>query len=232
MTVTQPWQKTRERWLLDNAADGHVCNKKRLFSTYYNVPTVITRATASVTSLGQGTIQLKLALENGTPGSTFTLTGVWYMPQCPANLVSQARLNNSNVFYDNENWTLYLRGTKQILGYVPRVNNNFIFKPILNQDVGIHHTRADTDMNTPYQWPKYAIYKTTGPIKLSTWYARLGHMNFIWTTQYLKRLSIPYTDDVTETFFCDNCELAKATKNTIASREHAPLKHFGKSTPI
>lgn len=200
----------KECWLLDNAADGHVCNEKRLFSTYYDDPTVITGATASITSPGQGTIRLRLALENGTPGSTFTLTGVWYMPQCPANLVSQARLNDSNVFYDNENWTLYFRNTKQILGYVPRVNNNFIFKTIQNQDVGIHLTRTDSD--APYQWPKYAVYKTKCPTKLTTWHARLGHMNFTWTMQYLKRLNIPYADDITENFFCNSCELAKATK--------------------
>lgn len=212
MAATQPNPGRRECWLLDNAADGHVCNKKLLFSTYHDDPTLITGATASITSPGQGTIQLKLALEDGTLGSTLTLTNVWYMPQCPANLVSQARLNDSNVFYDNENWTLYLRETKQILGSVPRVNNNFILKTIQNQDVGIHLTRTTTDIDAPYQWPEYAIYKTTGPIKLSTWHARLGHMNFSWTTKYLNGLNIPYTDDITEDFFCDSCELAKATK--------------------
>lgn len=203
----------RENWLLDNAADGHVCNQKQLFSIYHDDPMQIAGATSSTTSPGKGIIQLKLALEDGMPGSTLTLTNVWYMPQCPANLVSQARLNDSNVFYNNENWTLYLRDTRQILGYAPRINNSFVLKTIQNQDmIGVHLTRATTDVDAPYQWPEYAIYKTTSPIKLSTWHARLGHMNFAWTIKYLKGLNIPYTDDVTEDFFCDSCELAKATK--------------------
>lgn len=92
----------KDHWLLDNAADGHVCNEKHLFTSYYDDSTSITGATASTISPGKGVICLKLALEDGSPGSTLTLTNVWYIPQCPANLVSQARLNDAGVFYNNE----------------------------------------------------------------------------------------------------------------------------------
>lgn len=54
-------------------------------------------------SPGKGTIQLELAFENGLLGANLTLTNVWFIPQCPVNLVSQARLNNSNIFYNNKN---------------------------------------------------------------------------------------------------------------------------------
>lgn len=68
----------KERWLLDNAADGHVCNQKHYFSTYFNDPTKITGATASTISPGKGIVRLELALEDGSPGSTLILTNVWY----------------------------------------------------------------------------------------------------------------------------------------------------------
>lgn len=161
----------KECWLLDNAADSHVCNQKHLFTTYDDDPTQITGATASTISPGKGTICLNLALEDKSPGSTLTLTNVWYMPQCPANLVSQARLNDSNAFYDNEDWTLYLRDKTMkriILGYIPRVNNSFIFKTTQNQDVAIHLTHTGNTDIEPYQWPENAIYKTSRPTKLST----------------------------------------------------------------
>ena len=220
--------RKEDRWLLENAADSHVCNQKHLFSTYYDDPTPISGATASTLSPGKGTICLNLALEDGSPGSTLTLTNVWYLPQCPANLVSQARLNDSNAFYDNEDWTLYLRDSslkRVTLGYIPRVNNSFILKTIQDQDVAVHlvsHDAIDVDSEPYYQWPQHAVYKTSGPIKLSTWHARLGHMNFIWTTQYLKKLDIPYTNDaIKDSFFCHTCEMSKATKRY--NRE--PQKH-------
>lgn len=148
------------------------------------------------------------------------------MPQCPVNLVSQARLNDSNAFYNNEDWTLYLRSTRQprqVLGYVPRINNSFIFETIPNQGIAIRLTRVEmTDNNSLYQWPKHAVYKTASPTKLTTWHARLGHMNFTWTTKYLKERGIPYTDDVSEDYYCDPCKMAKATKNyNRIPQEHA-----------
>lgn len=111
MAATRTFAGKKGYWLLDNAADNHVCNQKHLFATYYDDPTQITGATGtSTTSPGKGTIRLNLALENELPGSNLTLTNVWFIPLCPANLVSQARLNDSNVFYNNEDWTLYLAG--------------------------------------------------------------------------------------------------------------------------
>lgn len=75
-TKHSPVMKGGHSWLLDNAADGHVCNQKDLFSTYHSDPTLITGATASNTSPGKSTIQLKLALADGSPGSILTLTNV------------------------------------------------------------------------------------------------------------------------------------------------------------
>lgn len=212
----------KTHWLLDNAADGHVCNQKHFFTSYRDDPTSITGATALTTWPGKGTVCLKLALlDDGSLGCMLTLTNVWYRPQCSVNLVSQARLNDAGVFYDNKEWTLYLARreatSKQTIGYVPRVNNSFIFSTIEDQDsmaVRLTHdgTSSSDQDHLLYQWPEQAIYKMSGSIKLSAWHARLGHLNLTYTTKYLKDLNIPYTNDVLEDFYCHSCQMAKATK--------------------
>lgn len=89
---------TKNCWLLDTASDEHVCNDKSLFMEYYNDPISITGATASSISPGKEKVKINLVLENGTQGSKMTLSQVMYMPQCPANLVSNYKLNQSGVY--------------------------------------------------------------------------------------------------------------------------------------
>lgn len=94
---------TKNCWLLDTASNEHVCNNRNLFVEYYDDPITITGATASSISPGKGKIEINLALENGTQGSKMTLSQVMYMPQCPANLVSNYKLNRSGVYWHSMN---------------------------------------------------------------------------------------------------------------------------------
>lgn len=210
---------------MDNAADGHVCNQKELFFEYFDDPTTITGATSSSVSPGKGTIHLKLTFEDETPGSTLTLTDVWYMPQCPANLISQAKLNDVDVFYDNKDWSIYLKATRQILGYVSRINNSFVFKTLDNLDIAVQLIQGD---NKVFQWPENAIYYASSPLSLSKWHARLGHPNIINLRQHLKRLDISYSDDIDDGFFYHSCEMAKATKKYNWTPQKRPTALFQK----
>lgn len=53
-------------------------------------------------------------------------------------------------------------------------------------------------------------------------------MNLIWTTKHLKNLNIPYTDDITEDFYCDSCKMAKVTKRYNQSLQVCPSEPFQK----
>lgn len=199
----------KAQWLLDNAADMHVCNQREVFLDYSNNPSAMTGATSSGLSPGRGTIRLHLAHADGSAGAILTLHDVWYIPQSPANLVCQAKLNDSGIYYSNETWYLYTKEGKKNVGYVPRIRNNFVFKIWNNLGMAIHLTQTASEI---FQWPLEAIFHTSKVIPLSTWHVRLGHLNIPGLRKYLKRLDISYDDDITESYYCHACELGKATK--------------------
>ena len=51
-------------------------------------------------------------------------------------------------------------------------------------------------------------------------------MNLIWTTKYLKKLNISYVDNTSKDFYCDSCEIAKATKKYNRTPQKRPLELF------
>ena len=66
----------QDQWLLDYAADMHICNQPDYFLHYVDNPTAITGATLLAISPGQGTIKLDLLLKDGSRGATLTLYDV------------------------------------------------------------------------------------------------------------------------------------------------------------
>ena len=68
-----------------------------------------------------------------------------------------------------------------------------------------------TDEST-FQWPNTSVYHTSAITDLSTWHARLGHLNLIICRAFLKRLDVSYSDNVNKDWYCSSCELGKATK--------------------
>ena len=168
----------------------------------------MTGATSSAISPGRGTIKLDLLLKDGSRRATLRLHDVWYIFCCLANLVSQARLNDTGVHYNNISWTLFLKGNGKQIGYVPRVRNNFIFNLSINSTKGFCLGRTANLV----EMPEHTIFHTSKPSSLYTWHVRLGHFNIPGLRVFLKSLEISYSDDITEGFYCDACELAKATK--------------------
>ena len=194
---------------MDSAADMHVCNHRPSFTDYIDYPTGLAGSTSTGTSPGRGTIQKTLTSEDGSPCSVLTLNNVLYIPQCPVSLVSLGLLNQHSIFYDNSNWRLFLEPTKKIICYVPRVNSNFMLQTIDTLDMRMHLNKIDE--NT-YQEENVAIHQTFIKFKLTTWHARLGHLNIPTCRKYLKTLNITFVDDINQGWFCHACEMGKATK--------------------
>lgn len=102
-------------WLVDLATNIYVYNDWLLIIEYWKQLTRIGSSTSDRISLGQRKIQLRLALKNGTKGLILNLQNIYYLSNRPCNLVSLGLLNNSGIYHDNENETLYKVQTRPIL---------------------------------------------------------------------------------------------------------------------
>lgn len=162
-------------------------------------------------SPGRGKIRLRLALKDGSEGLILNLSNVFYLPNSPCNLLSLGLLNNSGIYHDNENETLYEIHTRQILAQAQRWRNSYLLKPLNLSDGAVNLLRVD---NATYQGPPNILHTASSPasvLPLSVWHKRLGHTNFPSLKTFLRRLSIPFSND-SDGYICDSCQRAKATK--------------------
>ena len=93
----------------------HVCNDQSLMTEYHTHPTKIGGLTSDGILPGREKIRLRLALKDGSEGLILNLQNVFYLPSSRCNLLSLGFLNNSGIYYDNENETLYKIHSRQIL---------------------------------------------------------------------------------------------------------------------
>ena len=143
MAITSP---KRHSWVLDDAADVHVCNDRNKFMHYIEDPTTLTGVTSKGFSLGRGTVKLTLAREDSSQGPDLTLHDVLCISQSPANLISQGRLMDAGLYHDSETWEIYDKDTRGVVGYAPRWKHNWIVK-LYNQsdDSAVQITQIDDD---------------------------------------------------------------------------------------
>lgn len=208
------------------ASDEHVCNDKSLLFDYYESLTDMNGVSGACISLGRGKAILHLALKDNTPGTVMTLTDVMYMPQCPANLVSNYKMAMANVYWHSKDWEIYHGSTKQVLGYAQLVYKSQIFKTLDHLDIAVHLFQGD---NETYQWPGLQTFHVSKPITLTKWHVRLGHLNFVDLKRLLIRFNIPYLDDASDDkFFYHSCEMAKATKKFNRTPQPRPSEPFQK----
>jgi hypothetical protein len=215
MAVVSP---KRNCWLLDSAADMHVCNQRSLFATYFERCTPMAGALSAGVSPGYGTVRLALRLKNGSSGRSLKLENVYYIPQCPASLVSLSTITKKgDIWWDQKRELLYLGKTRQEIGHVLPWKKSFVLRTqdIPDDDLAVHLTQmVNSDV---FQWPKeefeWVLHTTKKPESLKLWHTRLAHLNFPTLRAYLKSLSINFIDDVNDTYLCDSCALAKATKS-------------------
>ncbi len=107
-------------WLIDSAADVHICNDRSLMTEYYNKPTRSGGSTSDRSSSGRGKTRLQWSFEDGSEGLVLNLRNVYYLPSSPCNLVSLGLLNSSGILHDNQNKTLYQLGSKKVLAQARR----------------------------------------------------------------------------------------------------------------
>lgn len=88
---------------MDSAADVHVCNDLRLMTGFTENPTRVGGSTSDGISPGRGTVKIRLSKEDGSEGLILSLRNVFYLPNSRSNLVSLGLLNDSGIYYDNEN---------------------------------------------------------------------------------------------------------------------------------
>lgn len=178
---------------------------------YRERPTKIGGSTSDGISPGRGKIQLRLSLKDGSEGLILNFQNVYYLPKSPCNLVSLGLLNDSGIYHDNENETLYEVKTRQTLAQAQRWKNSYLLKPLNLSDGAVKILRVD---DLTYQWPTNILHiaasSSTVPT-LITWHKRLGHINFSSLKAFLRRLEIPFVDD-SKDYICDSCYRAKATK--------------------
>ena len=139
------------------------------------------------------------------------LRNIYYLPSSPCNLISLGLLNDSGIFHDNGNETLYQLGSKRVLAQARRWRNSYLFKPLNLSDAAVFLVKIG---DKTYEWPPHAFLSSSlsqTSLPITTWHKRIGHTNFPSLKGYLKRLGIGYIDD-SESHICDSCQRAKATK--------------------
>ena len=68
----------------------------------------------------RGKIRLHLVLKNGSEDLVLNLYNVFYLPNSPCNMISLGLLNDSIIFYNHENETLYPTRSKKTLALAQR----------------------------------------------------------------------------------------------------------------
>lgn len=178
---------------------------------YCTHTTRIGRSTSDGILPGRGKLRLRLALKDGFEGLILYLSNMFYPPNSLCNLLSLKLLNNSSIYHNNENETVYEIHTKQILVQAQHWRNNYLLKPLNLFDRAVNLLRVD---NTTYQGPPIILHMASSlafVFPLTVWHKRLGHTNFPFFKTFLHRLSIFFSNN-SDGYICDSCQQAKAIK--------------------
>lgn len=92
---------------------------------------------------------------------------IWHIPECLVNLISLHRLNDLGVHCNNKTWERYIKKTREVIEYVPRINNSHVFTTMNtfnNPKTAIHLIRVD---NSVYHGLSVEIYFTRSKLPLT-----------------------------------------------------------------
>lgn len=187
-------------WLIDSAADVHVCNNRFFMIKYYNKPIRIGGSTFDGSSPGTGKIRLWLSLEDGSEGFVLNLQNFYYLPSSPSNLISLGLLNDGGVLHNNENKTLYQLTSKKIPAQARQWRNSYLLKPLNLSNAAVSPIKID---DKTYKWPSRAFFslsssQTSFPITICLAYAPWPHQ------------------------FCEPEKVLKTPKNRLRRRRRRP----------
>lgn len=114
MTIRGPKQNC---WLVDSAADVHVCNNKRLIIDFTKNPTKFGGSISDSISPSREKVKIRLVLKDRIERLVLTLTNVFYLPNSPSNLGNLGLLNNAEIYYYNKDQTLYNLKIRKTLAF-------------------------------------------------------------------------------------------------------------------
>ena len=120
----------KDCWLMDSGADVYVCNDLRLMTDSAEKPTRVGRSTSDGASPGRGTVQIRLALEDGCKRIILNLRNVFYLSNSPSNLISLTLLNDVGIYYNNEEQALYDKANQKPLVFAQRWEHSFLLHPL------------------------------------------------------------------------------------------------------
>lgn len=207
---------------MDIAADVYICNDLRLMTDFTERPTGVGGSTSDGVPPGRGKVKIRLALEDGTEGLILNLTNVYFLPNSPSNLVSLGLLNDSVIYHDNENQTLYDRKRRKDLAFAVRWKTCFLLHPLNLSVAAANLLRVSDDV---YRDTEANTYETkVEKLQLTTWHQRLGHLIFA-LKKHLLRHNISYIDNI-DSFVCDGCEKSKATKRYNQAPQQRATKPY------
>lgn len=219
LTVRIPKQSC---WLVDSAADIHVCNNKRLIIDFTENPTKVGGLTSDCILPGRKKVKIRLALKDRIEGLVFILTNVFYLPNNSSKLISLGLLNNAGIYHHNKNQILYNLKTQKILAFTKRYKTSFLLHP-LNLLVAVVNFLKNSKI---YKKKTPNVNQTTDiKLFLIRWYQCLGHLNFILLRKYLVHYNIVSIDD-TKDYMCNSCKKTKATKQYYQIFQQRAIKSY------
>ena len=103
---------------MDSAADVHIYNNFRLLTEYLARSTKVVGSTSDGILPRYGTVKIRLIKEDGSKTVILNLQNVFYLPNSLLSLISLGLSNNTDIYYVNENQTLYNKISQKPLAFI------------------------------------------------------------------------------------------------------------------
>ncbi len=165
-------------------------------------PTRVTGSTSDGVFPGQITVQIRLALEDGSERIILNLQNVFYLLNSLSNLISLSLLNDTGIYYNDQQQALYDKSSRKSLAFAQRWERSFLLHPLNLSVSAANLLKAEDD-----------IYQDTGPNVHQTQshnHPQFGHFNFPALKRHPADHKIRYINN--EPLY-DGCKKAKATKH-------------------
>lgn len=80
-------------------------------------PIRVRRSILDEVSPGRETVQIRLVLESRIKGVILNFCNIYYLSNSQSNLISLSFLNNTGIYYDNEQQALYNKASQKLLTF-------------------------------------------------------------------------------------------------------------------
>ena len=102
---------------MNSVANIYVYNNLRLMTDFAKKPK-IGKLTLDKISPGQGTIQIRLALEDKIEGVIFNFCNIYYLSNSSSNIINLNFLNDINIYYNNKWQVLYNKANQKPFAFI------------------------------------------------------------------------------------------------------------------